>query len=88
VVSSVTAADECTQQDSAESRDSGPAARNPGEYRRIYGVLQAKDSQAEKSWMIFEGGSDEARAVVAVQLDPVKAQLQPRDRDAWFYSGC
>ncbi len=88
VVSSVSAANECKAQDSAESKGSGQPARNPGQYRRIYGVLKAKDSEEEKSWMIFESGSDEARAVVAVPLDPAKGQLQPGKQDAWFYSGC
>ena len=88
VVSSVTAADECLAQDRAETIDSSRPARNPGQYRRIYGVLKAKDSKEEKSWMIFESSNDDARAVVAVPLDPGKGQLQARKPDVWFYSGC
>jgi len=51
-------------------------------------VLKAKDSKEEKSWMIFESSNDDARAVVAVPLDPGKGQLQARKPDVWFYSGC
>jgi hypothetical protein len=88
VVSSVSREGECTTQGSAESSGSGPPTGNAGQYRRIYGVLKAKDSTGEKSWMILESGNDDARAVVAMPLDPGKAQLQLRQQDAWFYSGC
>lgn len=79
---------ECIKEDSAETSGSDSEIRAPGQYRRIYGVLRAKDSTEEKSWMILESGGDDARAVVAVQLDVRKLQLQPRSQDFWLYSGC
>jgi len=84
----VSAADQCEVQDTVDWSGASTDVRNPGQYRRIRGVLTAKDSNEEKSWMILESGSDDARAVVAVPLDSDKKQPQLRQQDFWLYSGC
>ena len=90
VLSRVTAPNQCAPQDSGEATDVGgaPPTHNASRYRRVYGVLEAKDAQGEKSWMILESGTDEARGIVAIEMDAAKGQLQTRQREALFYSGC